>query len=65
MDGILKHNKSSYRAVAQLNDNDEEIARFNTTKEAATAMNVSISAISSCVRGRTKHAAGYKWRQIY
>ena len=62
---ILKQNKSSYRPVVQLNDNDEEIARFNTTKEAAIAMNVSISAISCCVRGKTKHAAGYKWRQIY
>lgn len=62
---ILKQNKSSYRPVVQLNDNDEEIARFKTTKEAAIAMNVSISAISCCVRGKTKHAAGYKWRQIY
>ena len=62
---ILKNNKSSHKPVAQLDDHGHEIKRYNTTKEASVAMNVSISAISACIRGKSKHAAGYKWKHLY
>jgi len=62
---ILKKNKSSIKPVAQLDDYGHEIKRYNSTKEASIAMKVSISAISACIRGKSKHAAGYKWRHLY
>lgn len=62
---ILEKNKSSYKPVAQLDDYGHEIKRYNTTKEASIAMNVSVSAISACIRGKSKHAAGYKWKHLY
>lgn len=62
---ILEKNKSSYKPVAQLDDYGHEIKRYNTTTEASIAMNVSVSAISACIRGKSKHAAGYKWKHLY
>lgn len=59
---VTKENKGRTRRVAQYDDNDNEIARFNTVTEAAKAMNVTISCISNCCRGKSIHASGYKWR---
>ena len=63
-DKVTKENKGSTRRVAQCDDNDNEIARFNTVTEAAKAMNVTLTCISNCCRGKTIHAAGYKWKFI-
>ena len=63
--GILEKNKSSHKPVAQLDDYGHEIKKYNTTTEASIAMNVSVSAISACIRGKSKHAAGYKWKHLY
>jgi hypothetical protein len=46
----------------QYDDNGNEIARFNTVTEAAKAMNVTVTCICNCCRGKTIHAAGYKWK---
>jgi ribonucleotide reductase alpha subunit len=59
---IAKKYKSSRKPVIQLDDNNNEIKRFNTVKDAANEMGVSITAISCCCRGKTLHAAGYKWK---
>ena len=59
---VTKENKGRTRRVAQYDDNGNEIARFNTVKEAAKAMNVTITCICNCCRGKSIHAAGYKWR---
>lgn len=53
---------SSRKPVAQLSDDGREIARFNTMRKAADKMGVSVSAISHCCRGKTCHAAGFKWK---
>ena len=62
---ILKKHKSSLRPIVQMDDEGNEIKRFNTTSEAAKAMGVSVTAICNCARGKTKHSAGYKWRYLY
>ena len=61
---VTKENKGSTRRVAQYDDNGNEIARFNTVTEAAKAMNVTVTCISNCCRGKSIHAAGYRWRFI-
>lgn len=53
---------SSRKPVVQLSDDGKEIARFNTMRIAADKMGVSVSAISNCCRGKTCHAAGFKWK---
>lgn len=62
---ILKNHKSSLRPIAQMDDEGNEIKRFNTTAEAAKVMGVSVAAISKCANGKTQHSAGYKWRYLY
>ena len=59
---VTKENKCSIRRVAQYDDNGNEIARFNSVTKAAKAMDVTVTCISNCCRGKTIHAAGYKWR---
>ena len=62
---ILKEHKSSLHPIVQMNDEGKEIARYNTTAEAAKTMGVSVTAICNCANGKTKHSAGYKWRYFY
>lgn len=62
---IIKNNKSSRKPIAQLDDNGFEIARFPTATAAAKFMGVTVTAISNCCLGRSKKAAGYKWKYIY
>lgn len=62
---ILKNNKSSLHPIVQMDDEGNEIKRFNTTAEAAKVMGVSVTAISNCANGKTQHSAGYKWRYLY
>ena len=61
---VIKENKGPARRVAQYDDNGNEIARFYSVTEAAKAMNVTVTCISNCCRGKTIHAAGYKWKFI-
>ena len=62
---ILKKHKSSLHPIVQMDDEGNEIKRFNTTAEAAKVMGVSVTAISNCANGKTQHSAGYKWRYLY
>jgi len=50
------------KPVYQYDDNGNEIARFSSVTEAAKAMNVTVACIGNCCRGKTIHAAGYRWR---
>ena len=59
---VTKENKSWTKRVVQYDDNGNEIARFSTVTEAAKAMNVSVTCISNCCKGKRIHAAGYRWR---
>lgn len=61
---VTKENKGSIRRVAQYDDNGNEIARFSTVTEAAKVMNVTVSCISNCCKGKIIHAAGYRWRFV-
>lgn len=62
---ILKNHKSSLHPIVQMDDESNEIRRFNTTSEAAKVMGVSVTAICNCANGKTQHSAGYKWRYLY
>ena len=59
---IARKYKSSRKPVAQLSEEGEEIARYNTMSLAADAMGVTVSAISRCCIGKSSHAAGFKWK---
>ena len=59
---VTKENKGSIRRVAQYDDNGNEIARFYSVTEAAKAMDVTVTCICNCCKGKTIHAAGYKWK---
>lgn len=59
---VTKENKGSIRRVAQYDDNGNEIARFISVTKAAKAMNVTVTCICNCCKGKSIHAAGYKWR---
>ena len=61
---IAQKYKTSRRLVAQIDASNTEIARFPTLTDAANVVGVSITAISNCCKGKTKHAAGYKWKFI-
>ena len=58
---IIRTYKTSKRPVIQYDDNGTEIYRYNTVKDAADKMGVSITAISACCRGKTIHVRGYRW----
>ena len=64
-ESILKIHKSSLHPIVQIDDDGNEIARFDTASEAAKTMGVSLTAICNCANGKTKHSAGYKWKYIY
>lgn len=59
---VTKGHKGPYKRVIQYDDYDNEIERFNTVTEAAKAMNVTVTCICNCCKGKSIHAAGYKWR---
>ena len=59
---IAKKYKSKRRPVVQVDDNNSEIAIYDSVKYAAKAMGVTIQSISNCCRGKTIHAAGYRWK---
>ena len=54
--------KTSKRSVYQCDEEGEEIAKFNTIQEAANKVGVTNTAISRCLRGFSKHSAGFKWK---
>ena len=61
---ITKENKSSTRKIGQYDDDGNEIARFNSIKEAADLFGVTITCISNCCKGKSIHAAGYRWKYL-
>lgn len=61
---IAKKYKSSRRPVAQYDEQGNEIARFKTVTEASKVFGVTNVAISNCCTGKTKHAAGYRWKYL-
>lgn len=48
--------------VIQLTLKGKEVARFDSVKAAAAAMNVSRTAMSYALNGKTKTSNGYKWK---
>ena len=54
------------KAVACYNDEGKFITSYSSLKEAATAIGLKDgSAISNCIRGKSKHAKGLRWRFFY
>lgn len=57
---------NQFKAVACYNDEGGFITSYSSLKEAATAMGLKdTSAISNCIRGKSKHAKGLRWRFFY
>jgi hypothetical protein len=52
-------------AVACYNDNGTFIQSFTSLKEAGEAYNVHYSAITACIKGKSKHCAKVRWRYFY
>jgi hypothetical protein len=61
---ISKKYKSSRKPVARYDENGVELERYSTVTLAADKHGISVTAISHCCNGKTKHAAGYIWRFI-
>ena len=54
------------KAVARYDDSGKFLESYSSLKEAAKAMNLKdSSAISNCIRGKSKHAKGFRWRFFY
>ena len=50
------------RAVAQIDSDGRLIKVYESTVEAAKAMNLSDSAINNCLRGQSRQSGGYVWK---
>lgn len=61
---IARKYKSSRKPVAQCDEQGNEITRFPTATEASKMFGVTVSAICYCCNGKTKHAAGYRWKYL-
>ena len=53
---------TSRKPVFQCDDEWNIVRRFETMKDAADAFGVSISSISACIRGKSIHVRGYRWK---
>lgn len=54
------------KAVAKYNDSGQFIESFSSLKDAAKSVGLKDpSSISNCIRGKTKHAKGFRWRFFY
>lgn len=50
------------RAIVAFDMNDRFVAEYSGQADAARKLGITSTAICSCLRGRTKTAAGYKWQ---
>lgn len=58
----IRNGMSQRKAVEQLNDDGNVIARYESGKEAGRQTGISDGNIIRCCRGNAKHAGGYRWR---
>lgn len=58
-DIIKKMHKPSHKEVAQYSLDGVEVARYKTATDAASALGVSLSAVSRCCLGKCETVAGY------
>ena len=59
---IINTYPSSRKPVLQCDDEWNVIRRFETITAAAETFGVSISAISACIRGKSIHVRGFRWK---
>lgn len=50
------------KKVLQLDYNDNIISKFNSLSDASRVVNISISCICECCKGKRKTAKGYRWK---
>lgn len=62
LSGFLVSNKINWKAILQIDDDNNIICRFDSIKQASKYFNISNQAISDCLRGKQNHSAGYKWK---
>jgi hypothetical protein len=60
--GVNKKSKSSGKKVIQMDLQGNELAKFDSCADAARKTGLCTSNISSCCRGETDAAGGFKWR---
>ena len=56
---IKKMHKPSHKEVAQYSLDGVEVARYKTATDAASALGVTIAAVSRCCLGKCETVAGY------
>ena len=59
---VPKDNRVNRKKIFQLSLNDEYIQTFNSISEAARYFQVSPSAISQCLRGKSSSCNNYHWK---
>lgn len=59
---VINTYQTSRKPVLQCDESGNIIHRYDTVKEAAQAMGVTITCISNCCKGKAIHVKGYRWR---
>lgn len=58
--------RSKLKAVARYDDSGNFLESYSSLKEATAAVGLKDSAaISNCIKGKSKHAKGFRWRLFY
>lgn len=61
---IVKAQAANLTPVIGISGNGLVVGPFSSMKDAATFAGVSLSAISACVRGKSKTSGGYQWKEV-
>ena len=61
---IVKAQSANLTPVIGISGNGLVAGPFSSMKDAATFAGVSLSAISACVRGKSKTSGGYQWKEV-
>lgn len=59
---LMRMAKTNYKPVIQLDKQGNEIARYESQKEAMECTGINGNHISCCCKGKRKTSGGYIWR---
>lgn len=59
---LMIHQLKKYKAVIQLDKNNNFIKEYKSIKEAASNINISQTHLVSALKGRSKSAGGFIWK---
>jgi len=61
---MINASKKRMKAIIQFDINNNEIAKYNSIREASRKTNINRWDISNCAKGKQKSAKGFIWRYI-